>query len=421
MPTPWIRPHVLPAALIVVALVAAGCTDPGTQSGDTSPAPTTVTASISTTQPATTTSADGPATLAGRLQRILDSDAGALLTSSPGQIMHIIAPHASIDDSVASGSIDFNGPALVGNETVRIASVTKAFVAAAVLRLVEQARLTLDQTLPNTALPTPILELLARDGYRTDSITIEQLLRHTSGIADFAGNAAGIGASAYSQAVLSDPTHQWTALEQITFAAEHADPLAAPGDEFHYSDTNYVLLGQIIEATTHSTLAESLRQLLRFDQLGLTATYLETVEPVPFSAGPRAVQYIGDQRLNELPASIDLFGGGGLVSSMRDVATFFHDLFNGRVFDDPATIRTMTSLDERTGATAGLGLFHAVLGAVDCWYHDGLWGVLALVCPDIDLTITRTWNQAIPDNAYDPNTAVLQALQALSDFAAQTG
>jgi D-alanyl-D-alanine carboxypeptidase len=154
-----------------------------------------------------------------------------------------------------------------------------------------------------------------------------------------------------------------------------------------------VLLGQIIEATTGTTLAASLRDLLRFDELGLTATYVETVEPVPADARTRAVQYLGDQRLNDLPASIDLFGGGGLVSSMRDVATFFHQLFDGRVFDRPETLDTMTSLDERTGSTAGLGVFPASTGSIDCWYHDGLWGVLALTCPGAALGLERGTTQ----------------------------
>jgi D-alanyl-D-alanine carboxypeptidase len=74
---------------------------------------------------------------------------------------------------------------------------------------------------------------------------------------------------------------------------KHGKPLARPGAEFHYADTGYVLLGEILERVTGHSLAAAYRTLLHFNKLGLADTYLETLEPKPPHAKQRAHQYLG--------------------------------------------------------------------------------------------------------------------------------
>ena len=73
----------------------------------------------------------------------------------------------------------------------------------------------------------------------------------------------------------------------------NGEPLAPPGRNVSYSDTGYILLGQIVESVSGRPQAAAYRQLLRFGRLGVSATFFETLEPKPPGAGA-AHQYFGD-------------------------------------------------------------------------------------------------------------------------------
>lgn len=320
--------------------------------------------------------------------------------ASPGQIVHVLSPTSRISLSAATGVMDLeSGEPMDPEATVRIASVTKTFTAASILRLKEKGELDIDDSLVDAGVPEDILDLLIADGFDVDAITVRMLLAHTSGIADFADDGDPDGP--YGEQVASDPGHVWTPIEQIEFAMDNYDPLAAPGAEFHYSDTGYVILGQLLEAKTGQTYPAAMRSLLDFNRLGLPVTGVELSEPVPDGAGPRATQYLGPIDISLISPTIDLFGGGGIVTSMSDLAVFFRALAHGEVFEDPSTFEMMTTgagdtVDDN-GRSRGLGIYGSVIDGHQCWSHSGYWGVYALTCPDLDLTITRTINQTDPD------------------------
>jgi D-alanyl-D-alanine carboxypeptidase len=330
---------------------------------------------------------DAPTLSTERLQALLTTDI-ANEPSIPGEIVAVLSPSRSVDVVAAVGVRDVTtGEPLTSNATIRIASVTKTFVAATIMRLVETGVVDLRDSLVDAGLPNDLLEALKADGYTVEQITVQQLLNHSSGIATFLTEP-------YDAAVRADPTHTWTAQEQIQFALDNFDPVARPGAEYHYSDTAYLLLTQIIEVQTGQPYAAAMRDLLGFERLGLNATYLESLEPVPTDAGPRAVQYMGELRVNDLSPTVDLFGGGGLVSSMHDLAVFFQALVRGEVFEYPDTFRLMSSITA-SGTESGVasGIFKTeVLGSA-CWGHTGYWGVEVLTCPDLDVTIAKTYNQ----------------------------
>jgi D-alanyl-D-alanine carboxypeptidase len=130
--------------------------------------------------------------------------------------------------------------------------------------------------------------VLGGDGYDPSAITVRHLLHHTGGLYDYATDGD------YQTAVLSDPARRWTRAEQIGFAMDHGDPLARPGVAYHYSDTGYVLVGEIIEQASGRPLAAAYRTLLGFERLGVDETYLETLEPAPTGVAPPAHQYVDD-------------------------------------------------------------------------------------------------------------------------------
>ncbi len=175
----------------------------------------------------------------------------------------------------------------------------------------------------------------------------------------------------------------------------HGKPLAQPGTEFHYSDTGYVLLGEILERVTGQSLAAAYRTLLHLNQLGLADTYLETLEPKPAHAKQRAHQYLGTIDTAGFDPSFDLYGGGGLVSTVDDLARFYRALLGGHVFAKAATLHAMLGNPRLPGTSGlGMGIFAESIGQTACWHHDGFWGTTVLHCPGAHATIAVTVNQA---------------------------
>ncbi len=303
----------------------------------------------------------------------------------PGAILRVDAPALGLIWTDAVGTSDLStGEPLRPDQTLRIASITKSFIAAAILRLVEDGHFTLDAPVGNH-LRADTVSVLQKGGYNTQAIKIWSLLQHTSGLFDFATSDAYLGR------VASDPRHRWTRMEQVSLAMESGEPYGEPGDVYRYSDTGYVLLGEIIEVTTGSAMAEAVNDLLAFDRLGIGDTWFETLEPVPVGAPSRMHQYLESLDANAFDPSLDLFGGGGLVSTLEDVSRFYRALHQGEVFRNEATLGMMLEVSpqsvEADARGYGLGIVRAEFDGVVCYGHGGFWGILAWHCPAIDLTV----------------------------------
>jgi D-alanyl-D-alanine carboxypeptidase len=292
-----------------------------------------------------------------------------------------------------------------GDSSFRIASVTKMFTAAAALRLVEQGRFGLDDPIEGLVEPETAA-LLESGGYDPSAITVHQLLTHTAGLFDF---TFGPGVD-FVGTVFADPQRRWTRREQLLLAMQ-GEPVGAPGAQYHYSDTAYALLGEIVERATGTTLGAAMRDLLRFDSLGITHTYQESIDPVPDGQPPRLHQWFGDVDTYDWDPSLDLYGGGGLVSTAADLASFVESLLGGRVFDEPATLEAMLAVpatndpvsvpgDPARLSAAAAGIFRREVDGVECWGHDGFWGVQVLRCPGIGLTVVASRSQATPPASF---------------------
>lgn len=277
---------------------------------------------------------------------------------------------------VSSGMADqASGRSISTDTPLRVASNTKTFVAATVLRLWEQSLIDLGS--PIAPLITPVFnDLLSTVGYSTDKITVRHLLNHSGGLVDHAEDPR------YFATVLADPARFWTRQEQVRLAAEYSPPLSEAGTRFSYSDTGYILLGDIIERISGTSLAATVRRELSFGRLGLTSTWWEIEEPQPPQTEPRARQFLGAVDATDISASMDLYGGGGLVMSARDLATFFAALFEHSVFDNPQTLAEMLSKGTHEGADSyRLGIAMSRVDGVECYSHLGFWGTAAYYAP----------------------------------------
>lgn len=278
-----------------------------------------------------------------------------------------------------------NGKALTVATPVRIASITKTVTAAAALKLVEEGRLDLDASIRGGLSPE-LADILVGDGYDLDAITLRHLLSHSAGLYSHAEDPR------YAPLVFSDPDHHWTRKEQVELMAEYGDPVGAPGEKFEYSDTGYVLVGDMIERATGMSLAAAARELLGLDGLSLNESWWEVYEEDRYTRGR---QYVGGEDVTDVHGSADTYGGGGLVMSMRDLARLFWAINEGQLFDSAETLETMRwQGDHENGARYRLGLFagEGPDGKMT-WSHSGFWGTLAISRPEDGLTIAGATNE----------------------------
>jgi D-alanyl-D-alanine carboxypeptidase len=298
---------------------------------------------------------------------------------APGLSVCVICPSLELDWDGVSGSMAKGDlEPMTAEHTFRIASNTKTYVAAAVLRLVEMNRLGLDDPL-SVHLDAEYDSLLQSDGYDTGKITIAQVLSHTAGLGDHTND------SLFVQRIFADTLHIWTPQEQIRCLVEWREPVGKPGERFIYSDAGYVILGTIITRMTGQLLGPAVRELLDFQALGLKATYWEYMEKPPPGAGPRAHQYFGEADVTSWNASYDLYGGGGIVTDSREMALFMRKLLKGEVLEEWATLEIMKG---RGTESYRLGLMVLECDSVKVLGHQGFWNTFAFHAQSLDATVS---------------------------------
>jgi|GEM_PF-841266 len=243
------------------------------------------------------------------------------------------------------------------------ASVTKLFTSTLIMQLMEEGELELDDTV-GAFLPT-ILHV-------PSNTRIRHLLKHRSGLADLVAdpNAAN--------SWLLNPNYIWDPQDAIETFGD--DPLFAQDAAFTYSNTNYVLLGMIIEQITGVPYAEALRTRI-LEPLGMDQTFFRPTEAlggplVPgWSSLSAANTYTDDMTYFLGPSFASMvFAAGALVSRPWDVARFNRGLFSGGLLE-PATRDTMrvsTNVNMGGGATGyGFGTMRYVFAGRTYFGHGG--------------------------------------------------
>jgi D-alanyl-D-alanine carboxypeptidase len=339
-----------------------------------------------------------------RLQQLADSVIAAR-PRMPGLIIAVEQKSSGKRWSVAAGLSDTARKIkLSPDQPVRLASNTKTYTAAALLRLVEDGRLSLSDPLTKH-LPAAIDSMLRRDGYNTDAITIEQVLSHRAGFHEHPA------VRSYVARLRTDPTYHWTPREQLTWLVDSLAPVGPPGAQFRYSDSGYVLLGMIIERYSGQPLGPAVRRLLQLDRLGLPRTWWETMERAPAGVPDRAHQYLGGFDAYGIDPSFDLYGGGGIVASMSDLARFLTALLDGQLFAKRETLDTMRQPRSMEMNGYSMGLFGSTVRGIEGRGHSGFWGTTAMVFPEAGVTIAiAITDQAESRQANAIMAAVLGAL-----------
>ena len=348
-----------------------------------------------------------------QLQTILDSkvqDNEAVRSAA----LQVDTPLLGLKWEGAAGMADpENGIPMTPETPLRIASNTKTFIAAAVLRLSEEGMLDIDDPIADR-LPEEYVAMLDGDGYDTEAMTIRHLLTHTSGLFDHTSTGR------YEEAIVADPMHRWTRTEQVQGAVDWGDPHGAPGEFYTYCDTGYVLLGAVIEHVSGRPMAAAVRELLDFEGLGMTSTWWETLEARPTEVPDRAHQFLGDLDTADFDPSYDLYGGGGIVSTVGDLAQFYRALFTGGVYADPATADIMLTtvdgarpLPDARPLGYRMGIWVVEVEGFTTYRHTGFFGTLATYVPELDLIVTAATNQNQDEGALTDIT--LEAIKLVAE------
>ncbi|MFC4908113.1 serine hydrolase domain-containing protein [Actinomadura gamaensis] len=241
--------------------------------------------------------------------------------------------------SAGSRLLDGEGGRIPADARFRIGSQTKEMVATVVLQLVEEGRLGVDDKLAD------LLPVVARKDLveRAGDITVRQMLRHTSGIPDwYAAEPNPDGSEGEISFDVFDFTTRYRPLDLVKWS--RARPRTGePGERFSYSNTNYTLLGMVIERLTGRSLAAELHDRL-FAPLKMTRTYLPEKPPEGIR-GPHGHGYYPDARgrLRDVDRFNASLGGaaGGVVSTAHDVSAFKRAFTQGRLLP-PELQRVLT-------------------------------------------------------------------------------
>ena len=293
-------------------------------------------------------------TLSAKLQQALDGKFNSY--NFKGVAAALSMPNGDVWQG-ASGSSD-------GTDTLKtdmlfgIGSNTKTFTSSIIMLLTQDSLLSLDDS---------IYHWIPNYNFVDSNITIHQLLNHTSGIYDYAHNTAT------QDSFLLKPEKFWTADEILNTFLDTA--YFPKGTSYHYSNSEYLILGMIIEAITGETYIQQLHSKI-LDPLNLSHTFLDQYDSLN---GPIAHVWY-DVFDNNVTYDLNALGiprtalfssawaAGGIFSTVEDMVNWSKDLFQGKVVND-SSLQQM--LDFLPSYDYGLGLMEYNISGRTLWGHGG--------------------------------------------------
>ena len=339
MSAPMRNAVAIPASLIVAGCLAlAACASPATRADRDAVSPATAPA-YSAAQLA----------VRARLQATLDS------IHASGRFPGVTAGVVLNDGTsfgLASGYADTAARIrMTPNDRLLQGSVGKTYVAAVALQLVHEGKMALDERVATYLGTEPWYARLANGR----DVIVRQLMNHTSGIVRYEFKPE------FTRDLTANPSKVWQPHELIAYLLDTPAPFA-PGQGWEYSDSNYILLGMIIERVTgNSYYAEMERRLLR--PLGLRNTVPSNSRTIPGLAqgyaGANNPFGGSDAMITNGVFAINPqfeWTGGGIASTSEDLARWAKALYEGRAFDPSLMPQALDGVPARLGRDVRYGL-----------------------------------------------------------------
>jgi D-alanyl-D-alanine carboxypeptidase len=279
---------------------------------------------------------------------------------------------------------------------VRVGSITKTFTGTVVLQLVDEGLVGLDDAISRYLTGVP----------NGDHITVRELLQMSSGLYNYSENVA------FNRTLDEAPDKVWTVPELLEIGL-HGKPYFSPGAGFHYSNTNSVLLGVLVETVTGHRLEDELRTRI-FEPLGMRDTVLPPQDDASIPR-PHPRGYMFGTNVGTLPPACDAqpvgrhdvtnaspswtWAAGGAISTLRDLLVWAPSLARGTLLSEETQAERLRWIPTGPGSAPGYGLhitnffgiighdgalpgFQSFVGYAPA--HDATIVVLANVYPDVD-------------------------------------
>lgn len=327
-------------------------------------------------------------------------------------LLHVQSRDKSVDFCGAVGDVTTGTPYF-------IASITKMFTTTVIMQLVDEGKVDLDAPI-NRYLPSDMIagiHVYKGTDY-SQQLNVAQLIHQTSGLADYFEDKRDDGGSLIDDMKMGQDAY-WD-ISDVLGINRRMTPKFAPdandGKKSHYSDTNYQLLGAIIESVTGQSVADNFQHRI-VERLGLRDTYLYDYQNLRDGMQP-TVFYNKDVALNIPKAMSSFHSDGGIVSTLSDQMHFLRAYFDGDLFNPahfPRMMKQWNGLFFPLQYGYGLMRFQ-----IPRWMnlfryspeligHSGASGSFAFSAPDEGLYIVGTFNQVdAPNRPYQFMLKVIQ-------------
>lgn len=313
-----------------------------------------------------------------RLNAILDS---AMANANiPGLMVSIVCGDFKWEQT--RGHSDFNNKTPMDlNKVYRIGSITKTFTITAVFQLIDEGKLSLDDKIDKYLTGIP----------NGDKITIRQLMNMTSGLYNYSESKD------FSDTLKSNPGKQWTPDDALAMAFEYP-VYFEPGTGFHYSNTNTIVLGKLLEKLTGKTVAENITERI-IKPLGLKNTYVvnQTTMPAEYIHGhsesftnPKEYYDVSEVYNSSLAGA-----AGNIVSNINDLNIYIRALAKGELISAKSQAERIqwTPFDKGDpNSQYGLGMANFFGGYYG--HNGGIPGFvdIAVYSPEKDCSIVMMYN-----------------------------
>lgn len=328
-----------------------------------------------------------PAEIARKLQHILDQ---ATAQGLPAALLHVQCGREVW--TLASGVADVqSGRMAQPTDRFRAGSILKPAIAAVVLQLVEEGKLSLDEPI------TRRLPDQYTSGFRdAEAITVRMLLNHRSGIGEWTETEN------LEALVLSDLRKVWTPDEYIALSIARG-PKFRPDAAYAYNNTEYVLLGLIIEKVTGTSWRDNVIERI-LTPIGVPAAALpQPGAPPDLSGHLHGYMTVDGRKLDVTgidPSMADAAGGHAFAPTTEELARFMNSLLDGRFFKQEQTLAEMmnfkptqndpTAVGSRRAYGLGLGKYDLAEGAIGVGHTGSTAGYSSFVVRVPELGVTMS-------------------------------
>ncbi len=311
----------------------------------------------------------------------------------------VYSPSKNINWTFAGGEFQ-NSEKITEAHPFHTASIGKTLTATAIALLYEEGKLNFSDKISQHLPDSVINGLHVYEGTEySQEITIAQLLQHTSGLPDYFEGKTIDGSPNAMSLLLSDTGKFWTPVEMINLAKHKMKPNFVPGTSYLYSDTEYILLGLVVEKISCMPLHDFFRKRI-FEPLNMKHSYMH-LRSNPISKTLKMAELYADNFEVSQMKSLSLdWAGGGLATTANDLNQFQLALHSNKILKAKTLKHMKQWTPESKGMYYGYGMrkvdfkeMFPTLPRLHIIGHSGSTSSFMFYCPELDVYLSGTLNQ----------------------------